>query len=69
MRNIIMIRPDPRLVSIPLEKAIYCRNCEMISTSAGSRCGSCGSERIIELLPLFSIPWDPDPVPAIAFAA
>lgn len=68
MRNVVMIRPDPKLVSIPVEKAAYCRGCDMVSTSIG-RCGLCGSERIVELAPLVSNPRDPGPVPAVAVAA
>ena len=68
MRNIVMIRPDPELVSIPVEKAVCCLTCEMVSTSIG-RCGLCGSEQLIELAPVFSNPWDPGPVPAMARAA
>jgi hypothetical protein len=68
MRNIVIIRQDPGLVSIPVEKAVCCLTCEMVSTSIG-RCGLCGSERIIALAPLLSSPWDPEPAPAIALAA
>jgi hypothetical protein len=68
MRNVVMIRPDPALVSIPVEKALYCRGCDMVSSSIG-RCGLCGSDRIVELAPLVSNPWDPGPVPAVALAA
>ena len=68
MRNVTMIRSEPGLISIPVERAVYCRSCEVVSTSLG-RCGLCGSQRIIELAPLFSNPWDPEPAPAIALAA
>jgi hypothetical protein len=68
MRNVVMIRPQPGLVSIPVERAVYCQACEMISTSVG-RCGVCGSEPLIELVSLLTDPRDPDPVPAIALAA
>jgi hypothetical protein len=68
MRNVTMIRSEPGLVSIPVENAVYCHACKTISTSVG-RCGLCGSERIIELAPLLSSPWDPEPTPAIALAA
>ena len=68
MRNVIMIRTEPGLVSIPVENAAYCLTCEMVSTSLG-RCGLCGSNQIIELAPLFSNPRDPGPVPAMALAA
>ena len=69
MCNVRMIRTEPGLVSIPLEKAVYCENCEMVSSSAGRRCGLCGSERIIGLAPLIPGPWDPSPAPALALAA
>jgi hypothetical protein len=68
MRNVQMIRKEPGLVSIPVEKAIYCENCEMVSTSARRRCGLCGSEEIVELAPLFGGPADPGPPPAMALA-
>jgi hypothetical protein len=68
MRNVTMIRSEPGLISIPVERAVYCQSCEMVSTSLG-RCGLCGSERIIELAPLLSDPWDPGPVSGVALAA
>ena len=40
MCNVRMIRTEPGLVSIPLEKAVYCENCKMVSSSARQRCGS-----------------------------
>jgi hypothetical protein len=69
MCNVRMIRTEPGLVSIPLEKAVYCVNCKMVSSSARQRCGLCGSERIIRLAPLFPEPRDPGPGPALALAA
>jgi hypothetical protein len=51
MRNVTMIRKDSELISIPVEKAIYCENCETVSTSASKRCGLCGSEQIVDWLP------------------
>ena len=69
MRNVSMIRIEPGLVSIPVEKAVYCENCETVSTSLGKRCGLCGSEEIVELAPLFTGPWNPGPASAIARAA
>ncbi len=66
MRNVLMIRKEPGLVTIPVEKAIYCEDCETISTSTWRRCGVCGSEAIVELAPLFGGPSDPGPVPAAA---
>jgi hypothetical protein len=69
MCNVRMIRMEPDLVSIPLEKAVYCENCKSVSSSARQRCGLCGSERIIRLASLIPEPWDPGPAPALAFAA
>jgi hypothetical protein len=66
MRNVEMIRQEPGLVSIPVEKAVYCENCETVSTSVWRRCGVCGSERIVELAPLFSGPFDPGTPPAVS---
>ena len=69
MRNVAMIRCEPGLVSIPLERAVYCENCWMISTSARQRCGLCGSERIAGLARVFSLPPDPgSPPPAASLA-
>ena len=69
MRNVVMIRRDPGLVSIPVEKAIYCENCATVSTSAERRCGLCGSEKIVRLAALIPEPLGPGPAPAFALAA
>lgn len=69
MRNVVMIRREPGLVSIPLENAVYCGNCETVSTSTGRRCGLCGSEHINRLAPVSPEPWNPGPAPAAALAA
>jgi len=69
MCNVQMIRVEPGLVSIPVEKAVYCENCEKVSNSAWLRCGICGSEEIVELAPIFGDPTDPGPAPAASFAA
>jgi hypothetical protein len=69
MRNVVMIRIEPGLVSIPVERAVYCENCETVSTSAGRRCGLCGSEEIVRLAPFKPEPWNPGPAPAIALVA
>jgi hypothetical protein len=69
MRNVTMIRDEPGLISIPVEKAVYCGTCETVSSSRGKRCGLCGSDHIIELAPLFTSPWDPGPASAAAVAA
>lgn len=64
MRNVTMIRTEPGLVSVPIERAVFCENCENVSNSARRRCGVCGSDQIVELATLFSHPWDPGPAPA-----
>lgn len=69
MRNVVMIRREPGLVFIPVESAVYCANCETVSTSSGRRCGLCGSERIVRLNPFFPEPWNPSPTPAVALVA
>ena len=69
MRNVQMIRREQGLIWIPVEKAVYCQNCETVSTSAGRRCGLCGSEKIVRLVPLIPGPPDSGPAPAFALAA
>jgi len=69
MLNVKMIRTEPGLVSIPLEKAVYCENCRMVSSSTQRRCGLCGSEQIARLGPLIPKPWDPGPAPALVLVA
>ncbi len=69
MRNVTMIRTEPGLVSIPIEKAVFCENCKTVSSSTAKRCGVCGSEQIIELALLVTPPWDPGPAPAAALVA
>lgn len=69
MRNVTMIRTEPGLISVPIERAVFCENCETVSNSNAWRCGVCGSEQIMELAPLVTHPWDPGPAPAMALAA
>lgn len=69
MCNVRMIRTEPGLVSIPLEKAVYCENCHMVSSSARQRCGLCGSERIVRIARLIPKPSDPGPAPSFTLAA
>ena len=68
MCNVQMIRHEPGLVSISVEKA-DCENCEKVSNSACRRCGVCGSEGIVELAPLVGGPPDPGPAPPAALVA
>lgn len=69
MRNVTMIRVEPGLVYLPIERAVFCKNCKTVSNSNARRCGVCGSEQIVELAPLVTPPWDPGPAPAAALAA
>ena len=69
MRSVQMIRKEPGLISIPVDKAVYCENCEKISNSAWRRCGLCGSEEIVEIAPLLGGPPDPGPAPATVSVA
>jgi hypothetical protein len=69
MRNVVMIRREPGLVSIPVENAVYCENCDTVSTSARRRCGLCGSENIARVVPLDPEPWNPSPAPAVVLVA
>jgi hypothetical protein len=66
MCNVRMIRPEAGLVSIPVERAVYCENCLEVSNSGWMRCGLCGSERIVELSTVFIRPTDPDLPPCAA---
>jgi hypothetical protein len=67
MRNIKMLRTEPNFVSIPVEQAIYCENCETVSNSTRRRCGVCGSEAIFSLTTLIDgPPSGPDSGPAPA---
>jgi hypothetical protein len=63
-RNVRMLRKDADFVSIPVESAVYCENCETVSNSDRDRCGVCGSTAILSLLLLIDGPKNPDPGPA-----
>ena len=65
MRNVKMLRSEPNLISISLEDAIYCENCETVSNSLRERCGRCGSDHILRLDALIGgLPNGPDSGPA-----
>jgi hypothetical protein len=67
MRNVRMLRPEANLVSIPVEEAIYCENCEMVTNSHCECCGRCGSVRVLRLIALIDgPPSGPDSGPAPA---
>lgn len=64
MRNVKMLRAEPNLLSIPVERAIYCKSCETVSNSTRRRCGVCGSDAIVKLKTLIDgPPGGPDPGP------
>jgi hypothetical protein len=67
MRNVRMLRQEFDFVSIPVEQAIYCENCETVSNSTRQRCGVCGSESVLRLTALIDgPPSGPDSGPAPA---
>ncbi len=60
-----MLRREADFVSIPVEMAVYCENCETVSSSGYDRCGVCGSEAILRLVRLIDgPPNNPEPSPA-----
>lgn len=63
MCNVQMIRNEPGLISIPVERAVFCENCQNVSNSVWTRCGSCGSDELLELAPLLGGPCGPGPGP------
>jgi hypothetical protein len=65
-RNVRMLREEANFVSIPVESAVYCENCETISNSGRDRCGVCGSEAILRLMHMIDgPPSNPGPGPAV----
>lgn len=64
-RNIRMLRKEANFISIPVEKAVYCENCETVSNSSLERCGVCGSEAILTLVHLIDGPPPSNPGPAV----
>ncbi len=64
-RNIRMLRTKNNFVSIAVENAVYCDNCETVSNSDKARCGVCGSSAIQSLVSVLNDPpTNPDPGPA-----
>ena len=53
MRNVLMIRRESGLVSIPVESAVYCGNCETVSTSSGGAVDSADLKRSFDWFPRF----------------
>jgi hypothetical protein len=42
-------RHDPVLSSLPLQEAVLCADCEVISNSGGENCQVCGSRSLLSL--------------------
>ena len=67
MCQVRRFRPEHSLVCIPVEKAIYCKNCENVTNLLFERCGKCGSELVVHLATLIDQPPNgPDSGPASA---
>lgn len=65
-RNVRMLQKESNFVSIPVELAVYCENCETVSNSGRDRCGVCGSEAILSLVHMIDgPPRGPGPAPAV----
>jgi hypothetical protein len=69
MRNVQMIRMEPGLIWIPIERAVLCKSCQTVSTSVERRCGLCGSEQIRRLTCDDPDPSRPSPAQGAALAA
>jgi hypothetical protein len=67
MSQVHILRPAHSLVSIPVDKAIYCQHCENITNSPAEHCGKCGSAFVLHLATLIDqLPSGPDSGPASA---
>jgi hypothetical protein len=65
MCQVKLIRPGHSLVTIPIDKAIYCKKCRNITNSPYERCGRCGSEFVLRVAILVDQPPSgPDSGPA-----
>ena len=65
MCQIKVLRPVHILVSIPVDKAIYCMNCKNVTNSPAELCGKCGSGPVLRLSTLIDHPPSgPDSGPA-----
>ncbi len=63
MCKVQMIRVEPGLIAIPVDRALYCQDCGNVSNSAWDRCGLCGSRQMLALATVLSGPEEPDPSP------
>jgi len=56
MFQVKVFRPVHRLVSIPVEIAIFCKKCRNVTNSNSEQCGKCGSELVLRLITLVDRP-------------
>lgn len=67
MSHIYLLRTEPSFVSIPVEQAMYCSECEAINNSSNNRCGRCGSGNLTKVIvPVDGPPEGPGSGPAPA---
>jgi hypothetical protein len=65
MCQVKVLRPVDRLVSIPIDMAIYCKACRNVTNLPRERCSKCGSEFVMRLITLVDRPPSgPDSGPA-----
>ena len=65
MCQVMVLRPIGRLVSIPVNIAIFCGACRNVTNSPSERCYKCGSEFALRLITLVDRPPSgPDSGPA-----
>jgi hypothetical protein len=65
MCQVKVFRPVDRLVSIPVDIAIYCNSCRNVTNLPNELCGKCGSEFVLRLITLVDRPPSgPDSGPA-----
>jgi hypothetical protein len=56
MCQVKVLRPVDRLVSIPIDIAIYCKTCRNVTNSPSEHCGKCGGEFVLRLITLVDRP-------------
>jgi hypothetical protein len=67
MCQVRLLRPEHRLVCIPVERAVYCENCASITNSPSECCGRCGCGSVLHLASMIDQPPSgPDSGPASA---
>jgi ATP sulfurylase len=59
MAKLLELPTDRGICAIPLEHAVYCRECQTVSNSRPHECGLCGSGKVIRLEGILN--GNPDP--------